>query len=65
MPQAPYLSLSLTHRSQNQEHQVIYLPNQFEKEKGVLDLNSIFGIKNTNFIIGFKKMIKLVRLVLG
>ena len=25
-------------------------------------MNTVFGIKNTEFIIGFKKMIKLVRL---
>ena len=27
---------------------------------GVLDVNSVFGIKNPNFIISFKNMTKLV-----
>ena len=31
----------------------------------VLDVNSIFKIKNLNFIIGFKNMIKLVRVGTG
>ena len=35
--------------------------NQQQLEKLVLDVNSIFEIKNPNFIIGFKKMTKLVR----
>ena len=30
------------------------------EDGGVLDVNSIFGIKNTNFIIGLNKMTKLV-----
>ena len=33
-----------------------------QEGKRVLDVNSVFGIKNTKFIIGFKKMTKLVRL---
>ena len=31
--------------------------------KGVLDVNSVFGIKNTEINSGFKKTTKVVRLV--